>query len=105
MNGHILSEISWVLRGKRQYLAARPEGITLEENRSLYMDERECLKNAYEGFLKAISSETFPIAGMDENTLNYLTCRSGTQAWKERRCTSPAVNGDYFAVGIFPYEG
>ena len=63
---------AWVLRGKRQYLAARPEGITLEENRSLYMDERECLKNAYEGFLKAISSETFPIAGMDENTLNYL---------------------------------
>lgn len=63
---------AWVLRGKRQYLAARPEGITPEENRSLYMDERECLKNAYEGFLKAISSETFPIAGMDENTLNYL---------------------------------
>ena len=63
---------AWVLRGKRQYLAARPEGIKPEENRSLYMDERECLKNAYEGFLKAISSETFPIAGMDENTLNYL---------------------------------
>ena len=38
----------------------------------MYMDERECLKNAYEGFLKAISSETFPIAGMDENTLQYL---------------------------------
>ena len=36
------------------------------------MDERECLKNAYEGFLKAISSETFPMAGMDENTLHYL---------------------------------
>ena len=63
---------AWVLRGKRQYLAARPEGIKPEENRSLYMDERECLKNAYEGFLKAISSEAFPMAGMDENTLQYL---------------------------------
>lgn len=63
---------AWVLRGKRQYLAAKPEGIKPEENKALYQDEMECLKNAYEGFIKAVSSETFPIAGMDENTLNYL---------------------------------
>lgn len=63
---------AWVLRGKRQYLATTPKGITMEENRALYMDERECIQNAYDGFIKAVSSETYPIAGMDENTLNYL---------------------------------
>ena len=63
---------AWVLRGKRQFLTSKPEGIRPEEIRSLYGDELECLKNAYEGFLQAISTETFPIAGMDENTLNYL---------------------------------
>lgn len=63
---------AWVLRGKRQFLTSKKEGIRPEEIRSLYGDELECLKNAYEGFLQAVSTETFPIAGMDENTLNYL---------------------------------
>lgn len=70
----------------------------------MYMDERECLKNAYEGFLKAISSEAFPMAGMDENTLQYLLADLAREAWKERRCTSHAVYGDYFALGFVPDE-
>ena len=32
----------------------------------------DCIKNAYDGFVLAISNEPFPIAGMDENTLKYI---------------------------------
>ena len=29
-------------------------------------------KQAYDGFMKAVSSEMFPICGMDQNTMDYL---------------------------------
>lgn len=63
---------AWVLRGKRLSLSKTKEQAKPEEIQELYKDELECLKNAYEGFLKAISTEAYPIAGMDENTLNYV---------------------------------
>lgn len=63
---------AWVLRGKRQLISKEKEQARTEEIRVLYQDEKECLRNAYEGFLKAISTEAYPIAGMDENTLNYV---------------------------------
>ncbi|MBQ8924171.1 MAG: DUF2225 domain-containing protein [Lachnospiraceae bacterium] len=58
---------AWVIRGKR---LSNDENAS--ENKALYNDEMECLKNAYDGFMLAISSEPFPIAGMDENTLKYI---------------------------------
>ena len=33
----------------------------------------ECLQNAYEGFTAAYSQEDFPMCGMDELTVTYLT--------------------------------
>ncbi len=58
---------AWVLRGKMQ---------TLDKNSSEYRElsdsEMDCIKNAYEGFVLAISNEPFPIAGMDESTLKYI---------------------------------
>ncbi len=58
---------AWILRGKR---------LTLDEKSSEYKeilaDEMDCIKNAYEGFVLAISNEPFPIAGMDESTLKYI---------------------------------
>ena len=38
----------------------------------LAYDEDDYIKNAFEGFQSAITNENFPIAGMDENTMNYL---------------------------------
>lgn len=35
-------------------------------------NEREFEDNAYDGFVEAMASETYPIAGMDEITLDYL---------------------------------
>ncbi len=64
---------AWVLRGKRQQLSqSQDKDKKIDEIHKLYEDEKECLQYAYDGFLKAISRETYPIAGMDENTLNYV---------------------------------
>ena len=60
-------KLAWVIRGKRKTL-----DVNDPEVKSLYDDELECLSNAYEGFVNAISTEPFPIAGMDENTLKYI---------------------------------
>lgn len=60
-------KLAWVLRGKRLTLKRGDAGM-----KELYLNEMECIKNAYEGFCEAISSELFPIAGMDENTLQYV---------------------------------
>lgn len=62
-------KLAWVLRGKREKLDKEKE---LESIKQLYKDELECLQNAYDGFLAAMASETFPIAGLDENTIMYL---------------------------------
>lgn len=59
--------MAWVIRGKRISVGSKSE-----EYKQLYFDELDCLKNAYDGFILAISNEPFPIAGMDENTLKYI---------------------------------
>jgi hypothetical protein len=64
-------KLSWILRGKRLTLDFKNEKEK-EEIKNLYLDELECIKNAYEGFNIAMSSEDYPIAGMDEMTLKYI---------------------------------
>ena len=64
-------KMAWCLRGKRE---------TYQKDAADYddviemccMDEAEALKGAYEGFVMARESERFPIAGMNEETLDYL---------------------------------
>ena len=50
-----------------------------EKDASLEQERRECLEQqeafynqAYEGFLKAVSTEMFPMCGMDQTTVDYL---------------------------------
>lgn len=62
---------AWVLRGKRLSLDIRDAG-NHDMIKELYVDEMDCLKNAYEGFEVAMSKENYPIAGMDEITLKYF---------------------------------
>lgn len=62
-------KLAWVLRGKR---ATLDKEMDIVEIRQLYQDELECLQNAYDGFVSAMANETFPIAGLDENTFSYL---------------------------------
>lgn len=60
-------KLAWILRGKRQSLKTDDPLV-----KELYANELECLGNAYDGFTAAISSEPFPIAGMNEPTLEYV---------------------------------
>ena len=68
---YICLKASWVVRGKAQDTVRGDvdyEKIMAE----LKDDENELLHNALEGFVSARASEHFPIAGMDEMTLDYL---------------------------------
>ena len=65
-------KLAWLYRGKRETLPVKTpdyERVKL----GLKKLEYEFLSNAYEGFCTAFTKENFPICGMDENTLNYLT--------------------------------
>jgi hypothetical protein len=63
-------KLAWVIRGKLE--AEGPE-LSKEECENLRADELECIQNAYDGYMKAFSTENFPMSGMDEPTLRYLT--------------------------------
>lgn len=62
-------KLAWVLRGKRALLDKEKD---VDQIKQLYKDELECIQNAYDGFVAAMANESFPIAGLDENTLMYL---------------------------------
>ena len=61
----------WMVRSYIEELeAAEPvDEKLLSEMKSL---EDEFIRNAYDGYILAMSNEDFPISGMDETTLNYL---------------------------------
>ena len=64
-------KISWLYRGKVEELMASSDkdAKAIEENQK---DERLYYEQAYDGFLKAIASEPFPMCGMEESTINLL---------------------------------
>lgn len=69
--GYICLKSAWLLRGYAEKLEADGE-LTPEKKTELKAEEMEYLKNAYEGFAAARASENFPIAGLDEMTVDYL---------------------------------
>lgn len=68
---YICLRMAWVVRGKAETLDKNTEGYDTIIS-ELKDDEAELLHNALEGFISARESEHFPIAGMDETTLDYL---------------------------------
>lgn len=64
-------KLSWLYRGMLEELAASGvnEGNVVAEAKK---QEGAYYSQAYEGFLKAVESETFPMCGMDEGTVNIL---------------------------------
>lgn len=64
-------KMAWCYRGKRDmYPVDSPDyEEVMKECRE---NENEALKLTYEGLIKARQEENFPIAGMDEHTLDYL---------------------------------
>lgn len=68
---YICLKSAWVLRGYREFL--QESGDTVNgELQALANEEEEYLQNAYEGFMEARQSESFPMCGMDEMTIDYL---------------------------------
>ncbi|MCR4961579.1 MAG: DUF2225 domain-containing protein [Lachnospiraceae bacterium] len=64
---YICLKTSWLYRGKAEELGeGHPDYEATKAN------EFEFTKNAYEGFVAAVASESFPMCGMDEMTVNYL---------------------------------
>ena len=68
---YICLKTAWVVRGETQRLDPEAEGYEAKK-KSNDEQEMELLKKALDGFVIARQSETPPIAGMDEMTLDYL---------------------------------
>lgn len=63
-------KLAWLFRGKREELMKGE--YSKEEMDAVVEEEKECLKNAHEGFISAFSQEDFPMCGMDEYTVTFL---------------------------------
>lgn len=80
---YICLKLGWLLRGQREELQNSTEGENFEVKISeLQNEELEFLKNAYEGFVSAVSKEEFPMCGMDESTIDYLLA---ALAWENKK--------------------
>ena len=73
--------MAWVIRGKRETLPIDTPDYD-EASKELIKDENEALKTAFEGFINARQKESFPIAGMDEITIDYLLAVLATKFGK-----------------------
>lgn len=68
---YICLKTAWLLRGKAENLPKdTPDYSAVIE--ALEKEELEFITNAYDGFNEAFSKETFPMCGMDENTMTLL---------------------------------
>ncbi len=69
---YVCLKLAWTYRGKAEHLPADTENrdAVLKQ---LKAAELECLQNAYEGFNAAFSTEPFPMCGMDETTVMYIS--------------------------------
>lgn len=63
---------AWLLRAKQE-----EETTPANEKGALHTQEAEFLKNAYDGFVEAMSKEDFPICGMDEMTMYCMLADIG----------------------------
>ncbi len=63
--------MAWLIRGKAETLDQSAADYQ-DQLKACREDEKEALTLAYEGFIGALKMEDFPIAGMDQATLNFL---------------------------------
>ena len=68
---YICLKTAWLLRGKGEHLdTAAPDYA--QQKKLVDDEENNFLHNALEGFLAARQTESFPMCGMDETTVDYL---------------------------------
>lgn len=64
-------KIAWLYRGKAENLDISEQDYK-EQFSECTIEEQKYMAMAYEGFIKAVQEEYFPICGMDESTVWYL---------------------------------
>ncbi|MBR4718716.1 MAG: DUF2225 domain-containing protein [Lachnospiraceae bacterium] len=83
---YLCLKMAWIIRSKKEAIEAGTEEVEkakyLQTMEELEQDEEELLNNAVEGFLNARQTETFPMCGMDEVTLDYIICVSAMKLKK-----------------------
>ena len=68
---YVSLKTAWLYRSYRKSL--NPESTGYEERcANLQKLEKECMDKSYQLFLQAVQSESFPMCGMDEPTVDYL---------------------------------
>lgn len=78
---YICLKTGWLLRSKGESLdkdASDYAQVSAENAK----EEKSFLKNAMEGFINARQSESFPMCGMDESTVDYLIAVLATEFGK-----------------------
>lgn len=77
---YICLKSGWLLRGWWESL--QESGGDAKKIEQLQSQEEEYLQNAYKGFMEARQSESFPLCGMDEMTIDYLMAVLATRLKK-----------------------
>jgi len=75
---YVCLKMGWIIRAKKESLSEDTPNY-VEVMKQLDADEDEALKAAYDGFISARQKESFPIAGMDEITIDYLLANLATR--------------------------
>lgn len=65
-------KMSWLCRGKIEELLAKGASKDSETIKRCEKEELTYYAQAFEGLIKAVASESFPICGMDQNTMYIL---------------------------------
>ena len=68
---YICLKTAWLLRGKAEHLDKNLPDYEVQK-KQCEDEENEFLRNALEGFLAARKTESFPMCGMDEPTVDYV---------------------------------
>lgn len=68
---YICLKIAWLYRGYAESLGEE-ENKDEAKIKACREAEEEYYKESYEGFMKAITNEMFPICGMEQSTVDYL---------------------------------
>lgn len=68
---YICLKTAWLLRSKAEHLDKEIPDYE-EQKKQCEEEENEFLRNALDGFMAARKSESFPICGLDQSTVDYL---------------------------------
>lgn len=63
--------LSWLFREKGA-LVTGDDDAAKQQRQEFEIEEKSFYREAYDGLMKAVSSEMFPICGMDQTTMDYL---------------------------------